>query len=65
MCNCAEKVDTLIYEKNLRLVYATIISKDMELTSKLCVATEKIDTKIRKKPPFITVSFCPFCGEKL
>jgi predicted molibdopterin-dependent oxidoreductase YjgC len=49
---------------NLRLVGAFILSKDMELTYKLCVATEKIDTKIRKNPPSVTVTFCPFCGEK-
>jgi hypothetical protein len=65
MCTCAEDIDKLLAEKNLRLVFATLITKNMDITAKLCVATEKIDTKIRKNPPLVTVSFCPFCGEKI
>jgi hypothetical protein len=64
MCNCAEEINVKLADMNLRLVGAFILSKDMELTYKLCVATEKIDTKIRKNPPSVTVTFCPFCGEK-
>lgn len=64
MCDCAIKVDVLLAERNLRLVFATLITEDLNLTSKLCVVTEKINTEVKENPGPLTITFCPFCGEK-
>lgn len=64
MCDCAENLNKLLAEKNVRLVFATLIDKDLILKSRLSIATEKIDSKIRKPIPTVTGEFCPFCGER-
>lgn len=64
MCDCAENLNKLLVEKNTRLLFATLIDKDLNLKSRLSIATEKIDSKIRKPMPIITGQFCPFCGER-
>jgi len=65
MCECVSEIEKALASKNVRFVMAMAMSPDMsKLTSKLMVATEKIDKKNRKPVPFVTATFCPFCGEK-
>jgi hypothetical protein len=65
MCECVKKVDEQLAPKNARIGMAMGISPDMnQLTSRLLVATEKIDKKSRKPVPFVVATFCPFCGVK-
>jgi len=33
--------------------------------SRLCIATRKINNKIRTGPIVVVAKFCPFCGVKL
>lgn len=64
MCDCAMECDELLAPRNLRLVYAALITQELQLEARLCVATEKIDSTKRWVLPAITVNYCPFCGEK-
>jgi hypothetical protein len=65
MCNCINLINKKISDKNMQLTMATIITNDLNILGKLCVVTEKIDRKVKKKLPLLTVSFCPFCGGKV
>ena len=64
MCDCINKMDGLLAEKNIRIARGfQIIGKKLELSPPF-VATEKLNPKIRKSPPTVIANYCPFCGEK-
>lgn len=66
MCECVEKMNAALAPKNGKLAIAISISPDLStMTSRLMVATEKIDKAKRKPAPTALASYCPFCGEKL
>ena len=66
MCDCVQKMNEALEPMNGRLAIALGFSPDMsKMTSRLIVATEKIDKSKRKPAPTAVASFCPFCGVKL
>lgn len=66
MCDCVKKMDEALAPMNGRIAVAIGFSPDMsKMTSRLIVATEKIDKAKRKPAPTAVASFCPFCGVKL
>lgn len=58
---CVQEMNDLLRSNNTRLVQ-TISVTSRELIQ---VATEKADTKVRKKPVLVFASYCPFCGQAL
>lgn len=65
MCDCAKKINEHLKKANTRLsTLFAINGETMDVTSALRVATEKIDTKVRKPQLKVSASFCPFCGIK-
>lgn len=65
MCDCVEKLNESLKEKNGRIETALQMSNNMgSATIRVLVATEKIDSKQRTPVPRVAASFCPFCGEK-
>lgn len=63
-CGCVAKIEAMLAEKNGTLVRAVCLDNEMNMSSKLVLATAKIDTKKRAKVPVVVVNFCPFCGKK-
>lgn len=60
---CIQEINERLREHNTRLAVAIDLSgKGRELVQ---LATEKIDTKVRKRPPLMFASYCPFCGVEL
>jgi hypothetical protein len=64
MCNCMKEMDEALAKHNGKLATGFQITADMNVVSRLLIATEKIDAKKRKPVPGVMASFCPFCGEK-
>ncbi len=65
MCDCEKELNKVLAEKNGRLAVALQITETMDLRSRLCIATEKIDKTKRKPLPTVVANYCPFCGEIL
>lgn len=64
-CDCMERIDAHLKERNLKLVRSVCISSDgIRMPDKLVLATEKINSKVRRKPRVVVAHFCPFCGAK-
>lgn len=61
MCNCIERVDEMLKEKNACLV-ATISLGNYP--SRVGLMIEKYDPKKRGRLPSMVATFCPFCGAK-
>ena len=61
MCECIEKVEAKLAEKNTRLHLAFSCSGE---PTKVMLGTEKIDSKVRGKPVNLISAYCPFCGVK-
>ncbi len=64
MCDCETKVNNELKPFNGRLAISFLFVRECGLLDRLTVVVEKINKKIRKPLPVITVKFCPFCGEK-
>lgn len=61
-CRCIDKLEKLLQSQNQEL--ALSLSMSSNYPDRCVVATQKIDTRIRKKTPVLVASFCPFCGNK-
>lgn len=65
-CKCLDQVNSQLKDSN------AMISQGFQINFKTgrssmsppMLATEKIDSKIRKRLPSVICSFCPFCGAK-
>jgi hypothetical protein len=64
MCNCVKRLNEALAPKNGRIVMAMQITENLNLLSRLCIATEKLDKSKRKPVPTLVANYCPFCGEK-
>lgn len=65
-----KKQHTCISEINERLKeHNAILSGAIDFSGKgrelVVLAVEKLDSKVRKKPPVMFASYCPFCGREL
>lgn len=61
MCQCVEKVDKLFKERGIPAIVSVTLPLENGVSPKVIVALEKTG---RGKVPFLTATFCPFCGEK-
>lgn len=64
-CDCLEKIDKCLKEKNLRL---TGFAFEPHFNVVPTFKTERIDPDkvpkgMRKSPPTMLASYCPFCGK--
>jgi hypothetical protein len=65
MCNCNERVNEKLKEKNARLAFSFCLSSDLsEADAMLMIQTEKVNKAYRGKIPTVIPTFCPFCGVK-
>jgi hypothetical protein len=65
MCDCIEKLNEQLKERNTRIVMPiSFSSKGLSTLLGPIIATEKADPTNRKKPVKLMASYCPFCGEK-
>ena len=57
-CNCIAEVNEKLAERNgeLSITLWPVIRPILE--------TNKVDTKMRVRPPMIVATYCPFCGTK-
>ena len=61
MCDCIDDVDKVLAEHNGRLDLTINLSTGRAWPTLL---VEKKDPKVRKRPPTMVPTHCPFCGEK-
>lgn len=61
ICDCASKMNKELEKKNGQLDMAVFIMKGIALPQ---IATLKVNTKLREKPPLVVPTYCPFCGQK-
>lgn len=63
-CDCADKVDAMLAERNTRLTRAMIFNKvDRENNPDLVLRTEQIETgRGKQKAASMFFAYCPFCG---
>ena len=60
MCNCIERVNKELEERNLNMEIDVPFT--LSKIERVCVQVSKINPK-GKKPVRLFASFCPFCGE--
>ena len=65
MCDCVRLVNAQLLQSNGRLAIGLGITPGLGVVSRLLLNIEKADKGNRKKPPAVSASFCPFCGDKL
>lgn len=58
MCGCIPEMNAVLAPYNSALVFNLIGEP------RTVVETYKLNDKIRKKPPILQATFCPFCGER-
>jgi thiol-disulfide isomerase/thioredoxin len=58
---CVKEMNDLLEPNNTQLAQVLSVT-GRELVQ---VATEKRDSKVRKKPVLVFASYCPFCGNAL
>jgi hypothetical protein len=63
MCDCVEKMNELLKEKNGKIAQGFQYSKGGLTLLPTFVSTEKIESR-KKAPPTVVANYCPFCGEK-
>lgn len=68
-CNCWHDKDNKLREMGYKIADACAMLqiKDLSLTAKYGLPLARTDGKKLKRgdPTMITISFCPFCGERL
>jgi hypothetical protein len=65
MCNCIEEVNEILAPHNTVLDQISLINmKTGTVRHSLHVATSKIG-RGKQKAKLMTVTFCPFCGERV
>jgi hypothetical protein len=65
-CDCVEKLDERLKEKNLHIVGGSFVMSSFEF--RVTIATDWLDKKAAKrgeKPPPMMASHCPFCGKEI
>jgi hypothetical protein len=67
MCDCVDKINTILKSKRLQLALAFIFQRQSHnIITRLYITTEEIGPHVRGfKTDKIMVSYCPFCGEKI
>ncbi len=66
MCNCIETTNTLLAERNTRLMLPITFSglTNPKEPQRLMVVTEQIESgRGKKKACGMFATYCPFCGE--
>jgi len=63
MCDCAQKMNSLLEKHGAELDIAVVITQSMGLQTRFRVATKRIDSTKRKPIPPVVANYCPFCGE--
>jgi 5'-3' exonuclease len=58
MCDCINKMNELLVERNAQLI------TNMFGAPRAFLTLSKLDEKKRGKPPLLQPDYCPFCGEK-
>jgi hypothetical protein len=69
MCQCRERIDKRLAERNARIASGFTIdltkpAASMSFAPPL-IHLEKVDRKKRGTLPMLVASYCPFCGEKI
>jgi hypothetical protein len=62
---CFDDMNARLKPHNAKIAHGIRINHDLnKLTASYFVQTEKLDTnvRIRKKPPLVIMTHCPFCG---
>jgi predicted Zn-ribbon and HTH transcriptional regulator len=63
MCDCIEKVNKLLEDKNTKLDIPIFLNFSGKMTAdRVRISTVKRDDKNKKKPVMIQPAYCPFCG---
>ena len=63
MCDCIEKVNKLLEDKNTKLDIPIFLNFSGKMTAdRVRISTVKRDDKNKKKPVMIQPVYCPFCG---
>ena len=65
-CDCINRVDDKLREKNLKLVGFAFIMPDFEVTPQIATAwldKSKAPRGQVRMPPAMLASHCPFCGK--
>jgi len=60
---CIKEINEQLTEHNGILSLA--IDCSVEKRELIQLSVEKLDLKVRKKPPALFASYCPFCGKAL
>jgi len=65
MCNCITQTNEALVKHNTRLNVPVVLGKsfDLSASTRVVIATEKIESRKRTGPVKIFASFCPFCGD--
>ena len=63
-CGCVKKVNEQLAAQNGRLAVGFSVTRDNRMITRLIIGTEKVSSGVRKKPPIVSATFCPFCGTK-
>lgn len=58
-CDCVAEMDKVLAEHN-GVVCTTMFGDPL----RVAIRVEKFADKVRKRPPVVIASYCPFCGEK-
>lgn len=65
MCDCKERVNEKLKDRNTRLSVSFCLSSDLsEADAMLMIQTEKLDKQKRTRAMPVIPTFCPFCGVK-
>lgn len=59
MCDCVTDLNARLKAEHNGILITTLFGSPTRCT----VGVDKLDTKVRKRPPVVIASFCPFCGE--
>ena len=66
MCDCKEKVNAYLVEKNAELAEVSLMNMATgKVRQSLVIKTAKLDRSIRKWTKAMVPAYCPFCGEKI
>ena len=70
MCDCIAQMNEGLMEHNTELEIPIMTSKasetayNLSASTRVVIATEKIESRKRTGPVKLFANFCPFCGEK-
>ena len=69
MCECIAQMNEGLMEHNTKLEIPIVTrtseaAYNLSASTRVVIATEKIESRKRTGPVKLFASFCPFCGEK-